>query len=158
MANPIDSHPREFVFPRAFALTWIAYCGYYLCRKNFSVLMPYLKTEQGYSSESLAHVLFVYSVAYSLGQFGMGHLADRVGARGVVMCGALVSAGCSALTGTAFPLLISAAAWIRDIEISHEHDSEELSSGHELWTVVLALCAAGLVTLTGLYGVFGAIP
>ena len=59
---------------------------------------------------------------------------------------------------TAFPLLISAAAWIREIEIAHEHDSEELSSGHELWTVVLALCAAGLVTLTGLYGVFGAIP
>ena len=59
---------------------------------------------------------------------------------------------------TAFPLLISAAAWIRDLEIAHEHDSEELSSGHELWTVVLALCAAGIVTLTGLYGVFGAIP
>ncbi len=59
---------------------------------------------------------------------------------------------------TAFPLLISAAAWIRDLELAHEHDNEELSSGHELWTVVLALCAAGLVTLTGLYGVFGAIP
>jgi len=59
---------------------------------------------------------------------------------------------------TAFPLLISAAAWIRDLEIAHEHDSEELSSGHELWTVMLALCAAGIVTLTGLYGVFGAIP
>ena len=59
---------------------------------------------------------------------------------------------------TAFPLLISAAAWIRDLEASHEHDNEELSSGHELWTVVLAMCAAGLVTLTGLYGVFGAIP
>lgn len=59
---------------------------------------------------------------------------------------------------TAFPLLISAAAWIRDIEIAHEHTSEELSSGHELWTVVLALSAAGIVTLTGLYGVFGAIP
>ena len=56
---------------------------------------------------------------------------------------------------TAFPLLISAAAWIRDLEIAHEHDSEELSSGHELWTVVLALCAAGIVTLTGLYGVLG---
>jgi hypothetical protein len=59
---------------------------------------------------------------------------------------------------TAFPLLISAAAWIRDIEIAHEHDTEELSSGHELWTVMLALCAAGLVTLTGLYGVFSVIP
>lgn len=59
---------------------------------------------------------------------------------------------------TAFPLLISAAAWIRDLELSHEHGPAELSSGHELWTVVLGLCAAGLVTLTGLYGVLGAIP
>ena len=59
---------------------------------------------------------------------------------------------------TAFPLLIAAAAWIRDVEVAHETDSQELSAGHELWTVVLALCAAGLVTLAGLYGVFGAIP
>ena len=95
------------MFARIFALTWIAYCGYYLCRKNFSVLMPYLKTEQGYSSEALAHVLFVYSVAYAVGQFGMGQLTDRVGARMVVMGGALVSAGCSTLTGTGFPLVIS---------------------------------------------------
>jgi Gpi18-like mannosyltransferase len=59
---------------------------------------------------------------------------------------------------TAFPLLISAAAWIRELEVSHEHGPAELSSGHEVWTVVLGLCAAGLVTLTGLYGVLGAIP
>ena len=57
---------------------------------------------------------------------------------------------------TAFPLLISAAAWIRDIEIKHQGDHR--SSAHELWTVVLGLGAAGLVALTGLYGVYGAIP
>jgi len=57
---------------------------------------------------------------------------------------------------TAFPLLISAAAWIRDIEIRKRHDDD--SSVHEFWTVVLVLSAAGLVTLTGLYGVAGAIP
>ncbi|MEO6122246.1 MAG: glycosyltransferase family 39 protein, partial [Ilumatobacteraceae bacterium] len=57
---------------------------------------------------------------------------------------------------TAFPLLIAAAAWIRDIEIRHEDDTR--SSAHELWTVVLGLGAAGLVTLAGLYGVYGAIP
>jgi hypothetical protein len=28
----------------------------------------------------------------------------------------------------------------------------------EEWTVLMALCSAGLVTLTGLYGVLGAIP
>ena len=59
---------------------------------------------------------------------------------------------------TAFPLLISAAAWIRGLELNREHGPAELSSGHELWTVVLGVCAAGLVALTGLYGVYGAIP
>lgn len=98
------------LFLRTFALTWVAYCGYYLCRKNFSVLMPYLKTEQGYSSESLAHVLFLYSVAYAIGQFVMGNLTDRLGARLVVMCGACVSAVCSALTGTGFPLALAQGA------------------------------------------------
>lgn len=98
------------MFPRIFGLTWLAYCGYYLCRKNFSVLMPFLKTEQGYTSEALAHVLFLYSVAYAVGQFAMGHLADRFGARGVVTFGALGSAVASALTGSAFPLAASQGA------------------------------------------------
>lgn len=90
-----------------FGLTWLAYCGYYLCRKNFSVLMPHLKSEMGYTSESLAHVLFFYSVAYALGQFLMGSLADRYGARIIVTVGAIGSAAASALTGTLFPLVIS---------------------------------------------------
>ena len=29
------------------------------------MLMPFLKTEKGYSWESLAHVLFLYSAAYA---------------------------------------------------------------------------------------------
>ena len=55
-----------------------------------------------------------------------------------------------------FPTQRAAAAWIRDIEIRHHHDED--ASVHEFWTVVLVLGAAGLVTLTGLYGVLGAIP
>ncbi len=46
---------------------------------------------------------------------------------------------------TAFPAFISVAAWWPD-----EHE--------EAWDALLAMCGAGLVTLTGLYGVFGAIP
>lgn len=98
------------MFPRIFGLTWLAYCGYYLCRKNFSVLMPFLKTEQGYSSEALAHVLFFYSAAYAIGQFAMGQLADRFGARLVVTVGAFGSAIVSALTGSAVPLVASQGA------------------------------------------------
>ncbi len=59
---------------------------------------------------------------------------------------------------TAFPLLISAAAWLRQREVAHEPESPGVSEVHEMWTVALGLCTAGLVTLTGLYGVLGAIP
>jgi 4-amino-4-deoxy-L-arabinose transferase-like glycosyltransferase len=46
---------------------------------------------------------------------------------------------------TAFPLLISVAAWWPE-------DREEA------WGAAISLCTAGLVTLTALYGVLGAIP
>lgn len=81
------------------------YCAFYLCRKNFSVLMPYLKAEQGYTSEQLAQALFAYSLAYSGGQFAMGFLADRFGSRIVVTLGALASAAASSLTGALTPLV-----------------------------------------------------
>ncbi len=46
---------------------------------------------------------------------------------------------------TAFPLFISAAAWWPE-----EHE--------EGWGLTIAMSAAGIVALTGLYGVLGAIP
>jgi len=92
------------VFPRIFALTWLAYFGFYLCRRNFSVLMPYLKAEQGYTSDALAVAVTAYSLAYCIGQFLSGAVADRVGARVVVTAGMLLSAACSALTGVVTPL------------------------------------------------------
>ena len=49
---------------------------------------------------------------------------------------------------TAFPLLIGAARWYE-----HRRDSDET-----LWPATMAACGAGLAALTGLYGVFGAIP
>jgi hypothetical protein len=49
---------------------------------------------------------------------------------------------------TAFPLLIGAARWYED----RRHDDGTL------WPATMAACGAGLVALTGLYGVFGAIP
>ncbi len=51
---------------------------------------------------------------------------------------------------TAFPLLISAAAWF--------DQRERNGRSPEAWTYSLAACAAGLVGLVALYGVFGAIP
>jgi Dolichyl-phosphate-mannose-protein mannosyltransferase len=49
---------------------------------------------------------------------------------------------------TAFPLLIGAALWFEQ-----RHRSDDRS-----WAMTMAACGAGLAALTGLYGVFGAIP
>jgi hypothetical protein len=49
---------------------------------------------------------------------------------------------------TAFPLLIGAAVWFEQ-----RHRTDDRS-----WALTMAACGAGLAALTGLYGVFGAIP
>jgi MFS transporter, OPA family, sugar phosphate sensor protein UhpC len=82
---------------RIFVLTWVAYAGFYLCRKNFSVLMPLLRQHTGISNNELANAIFGYSLMYSIGQFVMGTMSDRFGPRLVVTGGMLVAGTTSVL-------------------------------------------------------------
>ena len=84
---------------RIFALTWLAYAGFYLCRRNFSVVMPLLERDLGYSNFELANIIFGYSLFYSLGQFIFGPFADRFGGRLTVSLGLLLSIGVTVLMG-----------------------------------------------------------
>lgn len=54
---------------------------------------------------------------------------------------------------TAFPLLIGAAAWFHERPTPAGHPAND-----RLLTYSMACCAVGLTTLTGLYGVYAAIP
>ncbi len=116
------------MFPRMFFLTWLTYASFYLCRKNFSVLMPYLKSEQGYSAGALADVLFLYSLLYCIGQFMWGPLVDRIGARWIVGAGGVLSALCSSATGFLAPLalfqsangLAQASGWPSVLKLSRD--------------------------------------
>jgi len=71
-------------------------------------------------------------VAYSAGVLALMLLPDTVTARPRFLY-------------TAFPLFISAAAFLH-------------ADRRDLWPYVIGACAAGLVILTALYGVLGAIP
>lgn len=57
---------------------------------------------------------------------------------------------------TAFPLFIAVAAWWPDPDDDPAH--HRASWDRAGWDFTLVLCGAGLVAVTGLYGVFGAIP
>ena len=60
---------------------------------------------------------------------------------------------------TAFPLLISLVAWWDGVRTDEQKRAGR--SGAEWddwWSLLIGVCCAGLVTLTGLYGAYGAIP
>ena len=72
---------------RVFAVTWLAYAGFYFCRKNFSIAMPLLKEELQFTDTDFSQIIFVYSLTYMLGQFVGGVLSDRHGPRLIVGIG-----------------------------------------------------------------------
>lgn len=89
---------------RIFCLTWVAYAGFYLCRKNFSVCMPLLKEDLGYTTDDFAWILTLYLAMYAVGQFINGYNNDRWGPRIIVGTGLLVSVGVNVGLGLASAL------------------------------------------------------
>ncbi len=102
MRNELSSD-REFASPfwryRIFAVTWFAYAGFYLVRKNFSVVMPMLIDDLGFTKTDLAWILTGYSVIYMLGQFANGMLSDRFGPRLIVGFGLLIAVTSNVIMG-----------------------------------------------------------
>ncbi|WP_340677723.1 glycerol-3-phosphate transporter [Paraglaciecola sp.] len=72
---------------------FVGYAGYYLVRKNFSLAMPFLIEEYGYSKGQLGIALSAVSIAYGLSKFLMGSVSDRSNPRYFLMAGLLISAG-----------------------------------------------------------------
>jgi sugar phosphate permease len=58
-------------------------------------MMPLLTTDLGFTKSALANLIFLFSLAYAMGQYAAGALADRAGARRVVFGGMLLSAACN---------------------------------------------------------------
>ncbi len=90
---------------KIFAITWITYAGFYFCRKNLSIVLPMLHGLSGLENLELAHVIFGYSLMYSIGQFGFGFLSDRIGPKRVVGVGLIVIVSCNLLMGIRASLL-----------------------------------------------------
>src|ERR1041385_3950474 len=90
-----------------FSVTWLAYGGYYLTRKAFSVAKNELKRPEvlGLTKGQMSVMDGAYSAGYALGQFLWGTLGDRFGTRRIILFGmmaSLITAGLMGVSNTAF--------------------------------------------------------
>jgi OPA family sugar phosphate sensor protein UhpC-like MFS transporter len=106
MSQASDVRRRDPVYERwrwrIFGITWLAYAGFYLTRKSFSVAKIGLGegTAIGLTQAQLAWIDGGFLVAYAFGQFLWGMAGDRFGTRKVIVIGML----CSVVAGVAMGL------------------------------------------------------
>ena len=70
---------------------FLGYAGYYLVRKNFSMVMPDL-IQQGYTKADVGVALSAISISYGISKFIMGTVSDRSNARVFLTLGLVLSA------------------------------------------------------------------
>ncbi|MES2591626.1 MAG: glycerol-3-phosphate transporter [Bacteroidota bacterium] len=107
-----DLLPKEKIDPaykrlrlQVFLGIFIGYAGYYLVRKNFSLVMPDL-IAQGYSKGQLGIIASAVSISYGISKFVMGGISDRSNARVFLSLGLILSAVTVLCFGT-IPVLTS---------------------------------------------------
>ncbi len=117
--RPTSMKRRQVWQALTVSLLVTGYSGYYLCRSNLSVAMPLILDElvaQGWTREvatvRLGSLVSVGTLAYALGKFVSGMLADRFGGRTNFLGGMLGSVVMTVLfaLGGGFPLFTT--AWI----------------------------------------------
>ena len=75
-----------------FAGTFIGYATFYLIRQNFSLAMPYMIHDYGYTKADLGIVLTMLSFSYGISKFVMGNVSDRSNPKYFSTAGLLLSA------------------------------------------------------------------
>lgn len=114
-ASRVDAEYRRLRW-QVFAGVFIGYAAYYLIRKNFSLAMPYLIDEYGFSKADLGTVGVALSLAYGFSKFIMGNISDRSNPKYFITIGLLGSAFVSLIFGlvpgvlSSIPIMICLAA------------------------------------------------
>jgi phosphoglycerate transporter family protein len=109
----IVSGPGSFPYWRLRILysTIIGYAAFYLVRQNFSMAMPGMMTEFGFTKIDMGYIATTFSIVYGIGKFVNGYLSDRSDARYFMSVGLFLSALLSMFMGFGSSLLFFALLW-----------------------------------------------
>ena len=98
--DEVDAEYKKLRF-QVFIGIFVGYAGYYLVRKSFSLAMPHLIIEQGFTKGQLGVALSAISIAYGLSKFLMGNVSDRSNAKYFLFTGLIISSAITFLFGFA---------------------------------------------------------
>ena len=90
MLTPVSAEQQSQLVRWRLSTFWVClvgYVGYYLCRGNLSAAFPLLEQEFGYSNTQLGLIASLSEIAYAIGKFVNGPLADKVGGRRIFLVG-----------------------------------------------------------------------
>ena len=81
--------------------TWLAYFGFYFCRKAFYVVKSTMGVELGITATDLGNIGAVFLIAYTLGQFASAAFGTWLGPRIILLVGMALSVVCNIIFGFA---------------------------------------------------------
>jgi len=96
---------------RAFFGTWLAYAGFYLCRKTIAVAQPEFMKQFNWNESDVGIILSGYLTAYAIGQFVNGALGDKFGTRRMLAIGFGTTILMNLLFGFSYTILFMFALW-----------------------------------------------
>ncbi|MBL4820452.1 MAG: MFS transporter [Gammaproteobacteria bacterium] len=85
--SPEDSRRLDRWRVSTFWVMLVGYVGYYLCRGNLSAAFPLLEQEFGFSNTQLGLIASLSEIAYAVGKFINGPMADKIGGRRIFLIG-----------------------------------------------------------------------
>jgi len=85
--------------------------SFYFCRNNLGVALPGIQAELGYTKSQLGTVLMALKLAYGLGQFINGQMAEHWKPRKLLATGLLASAALNVIFGWATALYFLTFVW-----------------------------------------------
>jgi len=103
-----DAASRERL---ALWVLWLTYGSFYFCRNNLGVAVPGISAEFGLTKAQMGTVLMSLKLAYGVGQFVNGQLAERFPPRRLLALGLLASAALNVLFGWATALFFMTFVW-----------------------------------------------
>ncbi len=139
----------------------IGYAGFYLVRQNFTMAIPSMQSELGYSKTQIGVIITVAAIVYGFGKGLSGLLGDRSNARYLMTFGLFMSAVMNLFVGISSSLTFLMIFWTLNScfqsmgwppcarLLTHWFSPKELATKWALWNTSQQIGGATILVLAG---------